>query len=155
MPNVGHAYGLIERLVREPGFEYFNSSKAEVQTLPFHTAYNVMYHFVRTPFEYRLEIMHPLYQESGRGGFSPLHAAMWRPNGAPQGDNARAYPIVHMSYKVPDVAAYEQEVLWMQNVHAMAGMYCRSDYGHFSYWLPPHAENLVWLKPRVNTRDAG
>lgn len=153
MPNAGHASALTELLVREPGYEYFNSARGRVTTYPFYTKYAVRYHFVRTPRGYRLEIMHPSGERGA--GFSPLHAAMWRPNGYPENHvDPSSYPVVHISYKVPngDDNSYLREKEWLGRVADM-GQDCTSEYGQFSYWLPPCADYLVWLKPRVNLRD--
>jgi hypothetical protein len=151
VPNVGHALALIERLVKAPGFEYFNGAKDRVHTWPFHTNYGVQYHFVRTPAHYRLEIMH--MERELQNGFSPLHAAMW-PNGAPNAPDASYYRVVHFSYKLPDLDDYRDEKRELAQVGATCGQHCASTYGQFSYWLPDCAERLVWLKPRVNIRDA-
>jgi hypothetical protein len=154
VPNEGHAASLVQRLVSEPGYEYFNTTKGVVHTYPFHTTYQVQYHFVRTPRNYRLEIMHLRYEEAGRAGFSPLHMAMWRPNGVPEKqDGTNAYPVVHVSYKLPNQEQYDAELEWLTRTGSVQGMSCRSEYGRFSYWLPHCAEMLLWLKPRVNLRD--
>lgn len=153
VPNAGHASALIRRLIETPGYEYFNSAKDTVDTWPFNTTYRVRYHFVRTPAGYRLEIMHPQYDTNGNG-FSPLHAAMWRPNGSPaEHQSPQFYPVVHVSYKLVDRKAYTEERELLQVAGATLGQACKSTYGMFSYWLPPEAEALVWLKPRVNLRD--
>lgn len=154
MPNGGHASALIETLVRKPGFEYFNNADGHVYTHPFSTTYDVRYHFVTTPRGYRLEVMH-LAKQAGGSGYSPLHAAMWRPDGAPpSGSEPNIYPIVHLSYKVSGAANYQDELDWLDGKQrASCGMRCRSEYGLFSYWLPWSATALVWLKPRANTRD--
>jgi hypothetical protein len=153
VPSAGHANALIEKLVERPGFEYFNSATDTVDTWPFNTTYRVRYHFVRTTRSYRLEIMHPQYATNGNG-FSPLHSAMWRPNGVPaEHQDPNFFPMVHVSYKVADDVAYRQECELLALAGAVVGQKCKSTYGHFSYWLPPDAQDLVWLKPRVNLRD--
>ena len=80
------------------------------------------------------------------GGDAPLHEeslARWG-NGAP----------FHLSYKLRDVEMYADDV---RNIRSDRGLVMaaeyRNSYGMMSYWMKPGSKGL-YLKPRVNLRDA-
>lgn len=101
--------------------------------------FGVRFEFLRHEgADWRIEAMAPL------SGEYPLHAKHLRMfgNGC----------IVHVSYKLQDVGAYEEEV---ETLSTGGGFCCMASYentyGRFSYW--EHLDTLYYWKPRVNLRD--
>jgi len=82
-------------------------------------------------------------------GCSPLHSPMIMAaqyvGSTPQ--------VVHVSFKVNDVQEYADVVSVLDSQLHVAQM-CESTYGKFSYWPVPLGDRVMFLKPRVNTRDA-
>lgn len=133
------------------GWEHFNSSDDEVFTNPFSTIYTVHYEFLRHPeFPYRMEVMCPGDKPHG---FSPLHAALWRPAGAPTSGRVRYLPIPHLSFKVEGIRGYSMAVRHLKDQGLIPTQTCQSTYGVFGYYLPHDATHQIYLKPRANLRD--
>jgi len=143
----------ISSAVRIPGMTLFNSANDHVQTRPVPSRYDVHYWFLSSPFtegvdepgeeRWRIECMYP---HPG----SPLHDAyrrMMRRNDV---------MTMHASFKGPDEEAYGVAVKTLRDNGYEAAQLCTSTYGRFSYWLPQEDEDGsgVYLKPRVNLRDA-
>ncbi len=144
------------------GWRGFNQATDLVFTNPMGTRYIVHYAFFQHPgFPWRIEVMW-----QGRGtrdqntGFSPLHQALWYPNGRkPNFENWPELPIPHLSFKPVrttepvnvDGTRALRHVLEQGFVLAQA---CQSTYGHFWYCLNVNAARQIYLKPRVNVRDA-
>lgn len=158
-------YSAAHRLIAElnsAGWHHFNTAADLVYTNPFGTRYFVNYEFLQhRKWQYRLEVM---FMGEGRidgnPGFSPLHQALWHPNGVP-GMAPLQYPIPHLSYKPPLNAGYDQAraaysraVAGLQANGLIHAQTCQSTYGTFGYYLPQDATRQLYLKPRVNTRDA-
>lgn len=124
---------------------YFNRSVSKVQVNSLPSQYSVTYHFFTTAIPgVRLELMRL------GNGHSPLHALYNLP-----GERGRDACVVHASFKVIDVAEYRRVLAHLQSEDWVCGQDCTSDYGLFSYWRKPgDEESLLWLKPRVNLRDA-
>lgn len=143
--------------VEAAGWERFNEAEDLVYASPFGTRYFVAYRFFRHPERpYRLEVMMPTYGSDGRAGFSPLHTALWQPNGWPVRRLVveEAYPVPHLSFKVPDRAAYSVAVDHLHGRGYLHTMTCHSTYGTFGYYASNEPTRQIYVKPRVNTRDA-
>lgn len=145
-PNHDCAMRVIESMVGQNG-TYFNNSLDFVETQPFGTEYRVKYHFVQLfGSAYRVEIMHLI------GGHSPLHTVLAAATGE------HTFPIVHASWKPP--AGEATEDYFDECKRLRVGGYnevqaCESSYGQFGYWRPRGVqEHNIYLKPRVNSRDA-
>jgi hypothetical protein len=139
------------------GWEQFNEAEDLVYTNPFGTRYFVAYRFFRHPeWPFRLEVMMPSMGSDGRGGFSPLHTALWQPDGWPlrRLQVEEAYPIPHLSFKVPDLKSFSVAVQYLKDKAFLHAMTCQSTYGAFGYYISNETYRQVYLKPRVNTRDA-
>lgn len=145
-------YAFIESAVRN-GYTLFNAADDTVNTAPIRSQYDVHYSFLQAPgLPWRIEAMRIT------DGCSPLHTALyWNAHkDVPQ----RAPFVVHASWKCADEQEYQNtaarlcESPWLD-----LSQRCQSTYGTFSYWLPVgEAFNeigaRVYLKPRVNMRDA-
>jgi hypothetical protein len=134
----------LDKVGREPGLTYFNSAKDDVVTSPLPSNYQVRYWFFGTARGFRVEMMEVT------GGHSPLHALYPR---LPSGDSDRSgAPVVHASFKCADLTEYAQVQEILKREGYECAQRCVSTYGCFSYWTGL-GDDLVWLKPRVNTRD--
>lgn len=163
VPSLFHRTALALELGRN-GWVTFNQARDLVFTSPFGTRYFVKYLFLKNPSRpYRLEIM---LMDAGEGddqpGFSPLHAALWQPNGeAHVSSGATKFPIPHLSFKPTRLPAgesagrsYSRAVQYLKDgacIHVQTG---QSTYGRFGYYLHQDAQRQIYIKPRVNTRDA-
>lgn len=134
------------RLVRLDGFEIFGGDSDEVQTRPIHSKYQVEYTFMRTPSEYRLELMTVPY------GFSPMHALM--SHVARTEPHSSALYVVHASFRVQTEEEYANVVHTLKRTGYEMAMSCTSSYGQFSYFDNYVFDGTPHLKPRLNTRDA-
>lgn len=162
-PSPWHADRLIEDLVAQE-WEHFNSADDLVYTTPFGTRYFVHYEFLRNAqANWRLEVMHMgVGKSDGQTGFSPLHQALWSPNGNTANTaGAYEYPVPHLSFKCTPTAAdqsnrscYSRAVGHLQHQGLIHAQTCQSTYGVFGYYLPNDAEHQLYLKPRANLRDA-
>ena len=147
-----------EHLVRDlmlAGWKVFNRAADLVFTNPFGTRYTVEYVFLKHPQQdWRLEVMlldRPTKVRDGLTGFSPLHQALWYPNGInPSWEQHAELPVPHLSFKV---ASYAKVVQHMQDKHFIPAQVCQSSYGQFGYWLHQDATRQLYIKPRANTRD--
>lgn len=142
----------IMRHVGKEGVEFFNQATDQVHTQPFDTNYEVQYRFLHTNRGYRLELMRIA------SGISPLHGRYSMVSGGPYGGDRERMPFVHVSWKCPDEETYWKHVQLLREGGLLPGQMCTSQYGRFSYWRPGtvyrFGQSLVWLKPRVNLRDA-
>jgi len=144
---------LITTLIELEGFELFNAAKDIVATTPIPSRYAVQYWFVRTPWDFRIEVM------TLGEGFSPIHSALEQQLRM-QNHGVGA---VHASFKVPDEEQYAMAVHHLQKNGYALQQHCKSDYGRFSYFGPVvdyEAEedetiNPWTIKPRMNLRDGG
>jgi hypothetical protein len=149
------------------GWEMFNSSADLVHANPFGTRYIVEYQFFRKAgVPWRLEVM-LLGQGAnldGNPGFSPLHQALWYPNGkTPTWAQHAELPIPHLSFK-PEVGVVASLVgkaravrLTLDHLREqgfLMAQACQSTYGEFWYMLDSHAKRQLYVKPRINTRDS-
>lgn len=134
------------RLVRLEGFEIFGGDSDEVETRPIRSKYQVEYTFMRTPSEYRLELMTIPY------GFSPLHSLMAQM--VRTEPHSSALYVVHASFKVRTEEEYANVVHTLKRTGYDMSMSCTSDYGQFSYFDNYELDGTPHLKPRLNTRDA-
>lgn len=144
------------------GWKRFNSAQDLVHANPFGTRYVVQYHFFRHPkVDWRIEVMHMAAAwKDGERGFSPLHQALWTPNGAtPFSGMTAQLPIPHLSFKAPVSEAGPRTrdgaraLRWVLDEGCVMAQACQSTYGHFWYCLPCDARKQLYVKPRVNLRD--
>ena len=149
------------------GWERFNRAADLVHTNPFGTRYVVEYVFFRHPDKpYRIEVMLlGGLTEDGQTGFSPLHQALWHPDGIrPLWGEHSELPVPHLSFKPPaeTVAAVGARkavrqvldyMLHRERSSFLMAQACQSSYGEFWYLLHQDANRQVYLKPRINTRD--
>lgn len=161
VPSRWHATRFINNLEVE-GWEHFNGAEDLVYTNPFGTRYLVRYEFLRSPQKtYRLEVMYLQPDSESYQGFSPLHSALWVPEGLTPGTSGTVrFPIAHLSFKAPkntgDLqlrSAYSRAVAHLQAKGCIHAQTCQSTYGVFGYYLPHDATRQLYLKPRVNLRD--
>jgi len=156
-----HLFNWITAAVQEPGVRLFNHSADTVHTQPFRTHYQVEYWFLASLDRgYRLELM--LLGD----GFSPLHHHMQHDLSheveVDEGVYETQYnaPVaVHVSSKTDGPANYANVCGDLADMDELEYLqFCRSDYGHFSYWRvnPLWTSDLgpVYFKPRVNLRDS-
>ena len=161
----GHFF--LEQMIRDlefQGWDHFNSAADLVLANPFGTRYVVEYNFLRHPVHpWRLELMQMGTAEDGNTGFSPLHQALW-PNGQePTWTDHATFPIPHLSFKphpdlVKEMGARKavRQAIDTVSVHgAIIAQACQSTYGEFWYLSPTDALRQLYLKPRINLRDAG
>lgn len=100
------------------------------------------------------------HTQDGYQGFSPLHAALW-PEGRPN-PTAEAFPIPHLSFKPHSVVfdkfgkqkAGNMALKWVQDKGFLLAQGCQSTYGAFWYLLHQDATRQLYVKPRINLRDA-
>jgi hypothetical protein len=162
----------LDAYLREGGWEKFNSAEDLVYTNPFGTRYFVEYHFYQSVLgKYRLEVMMMgAGWEDGNRGFSPLHTALWTPNGTPNEPRSdiTAYPVPHISYKPERRTwttdggstamqkpgqAYSQAIQYLKDKACIHAMSCQSTYGRFGYYIGNDVGRQIYVKPRVNLRD--
>lgn len=134
--------------VKRNGYKLFNHADDKVFTSPIRSDYHVKYWFLETGLGYRLELM---YIDSG---FSPLHY----PAQLAINEMGTVLPLtMHASFKVPDEEHYGVVVNALQrDLEAELVQKCISEYGRFSYFLPPERDKQLgqfYIKPRVNLRD--
>ena len=141
---------LITTLIELEDFELFNAAKDIVNTTPIPSTYAVQYWFVRTPWDFRIEVM------TLGDGFSPVHSALeYQLRSQNHGVGA-----VHASFKVPDEDRYAAAVHQLQKNGYSLQQHCESNYGRFSYFGPTVGGqeddpiNPWTIKPRINIRDA-
>lgn len=129
-------------MVSNNGFVHFNAALDGVSTEPIRSGYSVRYDFLREgDVPIRLECM--VIQT----GVSPLHAALAQDVGWTDA------PIpVHFSFKCTSEYDYKMACEALTDAGMTASQECASTYGQFSYWRIN--EESVYIKPRVNTRDA-
>lgn len=156
VPNRLALLNLIQQAVARDGVVLSNTATDHVNTLPLQGCYSVDYAFL-TGFSidgvhpYRIEIMHKTH------GFSPLHDAIL----TAIADKASAW-CVHASFKVHDENEYGAATHALRKGGYESVQRCDSTYGRFSYWQPYDldteastlGEDFLYLKPRVNLRDA-
>lgn len=149
------------------GWQVFNSASDLVYTNPMSTRYVVEYTFLQCEGKpYRLEVM-LLGQRThdGHSGFSPLHQALWRPDGqTPTYDDWAELPIPHLSFKAPaglvgSVGPRKAIRQMLDKMTAPGGGFiiaqaCQSTYGEFWYTTHVDSRRQVYIKPRANVRDA-
>lgn len=151
---------VLDRVIMEltgAGWKVFNEAADVVYTNPFSTRYTVEYTFLaHRDQSFRLEVM-LLGQPASDSdfGFSPLHQALWAPNGqAPLWEDAAEMPIPHLSFKVPTGITFGKCVDMLRDRSFLHAQTCQSTYGVFGYYLHQGAFRQLYVKPRVNTRDA-
>lgn len=156
VPNAASREVLVKELLLS-SWRVFNTAADIVFTNPFGTRYTVEYTFLAHRREsWRLEVMMLGEQaRDGQAGFSPLHQALWAPNGAnPNWAEWAELPVPHLSFKVPTGMKYGQATDHLQRQGFIHAQTCQSTYGHFGYYLHRDAVRQIYVKPRVNTRDA-
>lgn len=139
------------------GWELFNEAADLVFTNPFGTRYTVEYTFFRhLAWPFRIEVM-LLGQPAGRDqlvGFSPLHQALWYPNGdRPNWASHAEFPIPHLSFKVAEGMKFGQATDLLRGSGFVPAQVCQSTYGVFGYFIHNDAMRQVYVKPRINRRD--
>jgi hypothetical protein len=156
-----YSYPKVHDYLVDHEWDYFNAAADTVFTTPFCTRYGVRYRFYRHPqFAYRLEVM------TLREGFSPLHEALWV---AHSGDKRtdRRFPMPHLSYKPERTAkeaggveletlrrSYGRAVQHLEDNACIHVQSCQSTYGQFGYFIGNDTARQIYIKPRVNLRDA-
>lgn len=125
------------------GLEHFNSEPRDTMRRQDISGqeFEVRFEFLRLPERtWRIEAMCVL------DGDAPLHRQAADEYGAPC--------VVHLSYKLPSLEEYQEQVrAHMDKGDAKAAEY-RNSYGMFSYWRPAgQSSRLPYWKPRVNLRD--
>lgn len=128
-------------LLESPGLVLFNTAEDEVGTYPIPSRYRPLYVFAQpegTP--YRLELM------TIATGISPIHGVFWTPR------------LFHASFKVPNgnQGAFLNACRAMSDGGWDLAQACQGTYGAFSYFRNQEVDTAepVYLKPRVNLRDA-
>jgi hypothetical protein len=145
--NKASVLNLLTHLVSFDGYELFNSASDTVTTSPIHSGYDVHYWFVRTPYNYRLEVMYL----PPKGGYSPLHNKLIYSADNDPDNNVYG---VHASFKC-DSSSYMAAGVLLRKEGWELAQRCDSDYGKFSYYANEDNTGVGWfLKPRVNLRDA-
>lgn len=147
---------ILGKVLREWGWELFNDAQDIVYTNPFGTRYAVQYFFYQHPeLPYRLEIMAKDHDTMDQSGFSPLHSALWFPNGRVN-VGSHLLPIPHLSFKMPGDPTrrgFSKAVQHLQDKACLHAMSCQSTYGVFSYYIGNDTARQIYLKPRCNLRD--
>lgn len=145
------------------GWRVFNRSADVVYNNPMSTRYAVEYVFLNHPtIPWRFEVMllgTPALV--GGSGFSPLHQSLWPEGRTPLGEVGR-FPIPHLSFKPDrkDVEAIGASKAVRRVLNQMNGrgfiiaQACQSTYGEFWYLRDNEAVEQLYLKPRINNRDA-
>lgn len=145
----------IENELWSVGWSTFNTAADVVMTNPFGTRYTVAYTFLRHPREtFRIEVM-VLGGQSAEGlhGFSPLHQALWPEGETPVWSEWAELPVPHLSFKVPPDLTFGRTTDMLRDKGYLHAQTCQSTYGHFGYYLHQDAMRVLYVKPRVNTRD--
>lgn len=173
VPSNYHMFKMMKSL-EQAGWHQFNEARDLVFTNPFGTRYFVHYVFFQSESsDYRLELMR---LDSGtkddRPGFSPLHRALWHDGEPPVSAGTNTFPIPHLSFKPyqrslsmgllmgnPPMKetprrAYARTVDHLREQGFIHAQTCQSTYGHFGYYIHADSYRQVYVKPRVNTRDA-
>jgi hypothetical protein len=124
---------------RESGCDVFNARVHDhMHRLDLKEGFDVSFEFLRIPpHEWRVEAM-----ACGQGR-APLHQYQLN-----KMDNGC---IMHASFKVPDKEAYKKAFDELKEAGLVFGAQYHNSYGAFSYWS---GLGNVWVKPRVNLRDA-
>lgn len=155
VPNRLALLNLIQHLTAVDGLALTNTATDHVETLPLRTCYSVDYAFITGEalrldgtHSYRLELMHKTV------GVSPLHDVLFEA----VAEQSAAW-VVHASFKVPTEDEYGVVGHRLRDNSYECVQRCDSTYGRFSYWQPldiddDNKSEFVFLKPRVNTRDA-
>lgn len=161
VPNPSVRRALTMELERA-GWQLFNKATDLVHTNPFGTRYQVEYRFFQhLERSWRIELM--LLPDEELSGMSPLHRALWFPSGeVPTNKNHQTLPIPHLSFKPSptEVAAVGGPVAvrgCLDHLRAegyLMAQACQSTYGQFWYLLHNEATRQIYVKPRINTRDA-
>lgn len=152
VPNHSVRNRVIDEL-REVKWEVFNEAADLVYANPFGTRYTVEYTFLQHPDRaWRLELMMlGRMTKGGEVGFSPLHQALWTPNGmAPAWEDSYELPVPHLSFKAVKPSVCEH----MRDQDFILAQACQSTYGVFWYFLAGKTNRQIYIKPRINTRDA-
>lgn len=140
-----YLFAFASTLLEKPGFEIFNTAHDNVDTIPIPSTYSVRYWFMRTPWNFRLELMMMLE------GYSPYHSQL-------QTLSPRGPIAAHASFKVGTEEEYANVVRTLGVSGYDLYQHCESSYGRFSYFGAhlDHGESAkaAWaLKPRINLRD--
>lgn len=162
VPDPWHRRKVTEQL-EQADWAKFNEASDMVYTTPFGTRYCVSYEFYHSNDRpYRLEVMMMDRDWDGYLGNSPLHDALQSSadrNQAPK--TPIKYPIPHLSFKAPRVFpvsnerhAYAKAVDYIKSKACIHAQSCQSTYGTFSYFIGNETMRQIYLKPRVNLRDA-
>jgi len=136
------------------GYTLFNSDSDTVTTGPLRSSYDVAYWFLAAPGYPQLENSYRLELMTLHTPGSPLHDTLqlWLDN------NNHPSVAVHASFKCHNEEEYANAVHTLGRNGYELTQRCESTYGRFSYWQPQeaadHPVNTVYLKPRVNLRDA-
>lgn len=155
VPGLGARESLVRDLMGD-GWQVFNSATDLVFTNPFGTRYAVGYTFLRHPdFFWRIEVMEMDHKtRDGKYGFSPLHQALWYPEGTvPTWGEWAELPVPHLSFKVPNRRAFSGAVDHLREQGFIHAQTCQSTYGVFGYYVHQDAVRQIYVKPRVNVRD--
>lgn len=163
-----HVFNFITQAVGEEGVWLSQTASDQVHVDPVRSRYNVHYWFLNhTDKPYRLELM----LKDGNG-LSPVHDQlrfdMMRQahrEAEESGDDQfpdvhpiKAPVVVHLSFKAPSQPDYQLvNNGFNENEDCEFVQFCRSSYGQFAYWRVNDLwDNVsaVYLKPRVNLRDA-
>jgi hypothetical protein len=134
----------VDAAVRIPGVTLFNTAHDSVGTQPIPGRYSVHYWFLSVPEVYGPWRVEAMFAHPG----SPLHDSLRR-----QGRGEELL-MVHASFKCPDEEAYGVATNTLARNGYEPVQKCESTYGRFSYWRHEDAVRGVFLKPRVNLRDA-
>lgn len=136
-------FRFLTQAVQRPGVELFNHAQDMVDTSPIMARYTAQYWFLHSGMgAWRIEA---LLQD----GASPLHRSL-------QVDaEVGGMIIVHASFKCADEMEYGTARHTLRGAGWEELQRCDSAYGRFSYWTNPDERYYgVYLKPRVNLRDA-
>lgn len=141
-PGQHEANSWIMDAVRDEDVHHFNAAFDTVNTSPIPSEYFVRYDFLSLRGRsYRIEAMQLIT------GTSPLHAPLVK-----QAEQFQVPVPVHLSFKCENEEVYQRSVYRLEQNDFEAAQRCRSTYGIFSYWK--HPEFDLYIKPRVNMRDA-
>lgn len=136
---------VLPSMVANQGIEYFNNAVDTVTAWPFGGTYKPEYHFFRTPYPWRIELLRL------PDGGSPVHA----PYATQDNVTKSGLLLVHFSFKCDSKEEYEEAHDWL-NKEAVLAQSCESTYGRFAYWRSPAlGKKMAYVKPRVNLRDGG
>jgi hypothetical protein len=140
--NSTGVFTFLTEVVQREGVALVNAARDVVQVSPLPARYGVQYWFLTSGHpEWRVEAMLT-------DGNSPLHYAL------SQGAHPGSMTVVHGSFKCPNEEEYATARVALRKAGWEEAQRCDSQYGRFSYWLDPDGPREVYLKPRVNLRDA-